>query len=422
MFSLFNKRSEERLEASAALAVQAAVRGNAARKKTRQEQEALRVIQARARMRIDDILFKRYEKEKEQAAVAVQKAARGRDARKAAKGKATTATTAKAAKGAAADQQKGAAEAPLRPEDISQQDMLMIQVESAAEALAASQEEAATYKQGWEALIALAGLAALPGLGAALAKLPQKLQEETEALARAAAAAPAPAFPAGWDSHQKVRHSGVRRVSRGLGFSPKGTAQRSCRRRRAGGCCSARRRRRRRPGGAKKAAGKAAGAKPSATPTPPKRPASAGAATKAGGKPAAAKPAAAAAKPAAAGGKAAAAGKPAAAQVAGGGQGGGWRQGRWRQGRRWQGGRRQTQSDGGAGGGAEAPAPAPPKPPPPPMTDEVRKVAYAVLATELGACDAKVAAMEAALAERHALIAGAVTSFSAKARAAVVNL
>ena len=48
------------------------------------------------------------------------------------------------------------------------------------------------------------------------------------------------------------------------------------------------------------------------------------------------------------------------------------------------------------------------------MTDEVRKVAYAVLATELGACDAKVAAMEAALAERHALIAGAVTSFSAK--------
>ena len=44
MFSLFNKRSEERLEASAALAVQAAVRGNAARKKTRQEQEALRVI------------------------------------------------------------------------------------------------------------------------------------------------------------------------------------------------------------------------------------------------------------------------------------------------------------------------------------------------------------------------------------------
>ena len=208
MFSLFNKRSEERLEASAALAVQAAVRGNAARKKTRQEQEALRVIQARARMRIDDILFKRYEKEKEQAAVAVQKAARGRDARKAAKGKATTATTAKAAKGAAADQQKGAAEAPLRPEDISQQDMLMIQVESAAEALAASQEEAATYKQGWEALIALAGLAALPGLGAALAKLPQKLQEETEALARAAAAAPAPApaaaaaataFPEGWD-------------------------------------------------------------------------------------------------------------------------------------------------------------------------------------------------------------------------------
>ena len=76
--------------------------------------------------------------------MAVQKAARGRDARKAAKGKATTATTAKAAKGAAADQQKGAAEAPLRPEDISQQDMLMIQVESAAEALAASQEEAAT--------------------------------------------------------------------------------------------------------------------------------------------------------------------------------------------------------------------------------------------------------------------------------------
>ena len=51
MFSLFNKRSEERLEASAALAVQAAVRGNAARKKTRQEQEVLRVIQARARMR-----------------------------------------------------------------------------------------------------------------------------------------------------------------------------------------------------------------------------------------------------------------------------------------------------------------------------------------------------------------------------------
>jgi len=95
MFSLFNKRSEERLEASAALAVQAAVRGNAARKKTRQEQEALRVIQARARMRIDDILFKRYEKEKEQAAVAVQKAARGRDARKAAKGKATAATTTK---------------------------------------------------------------------------------------------------------------------------------------------------------------------------------------------------------------------------------------------------------------------------------------------------------------------------------------
>ena len=42
-------------------------------------------------MRIDDILFKRYEKEKEQAAVAVQKAARGRDARKAAKGKATAA-------------------------------------------------------------------------------------------------------------------------------------------------------------------------------------------------------------------------------------------------------------------------------------------------------------------------------------------
>ena len=185
MFSLFNKRSEERLEASAALAVQAAVRGNAAQ----QEQEALRVIQARARMRIDDILFKRYEKEKEQAAVAVQKAARGRDARKAAKGKAATATTTK--KGAAADQQKGGAaaakaEAPLRPEDISQQDMLMIQVESAAEALAASQEEGATYKQGWEALIALAGLAALPGLGAALAKLPQKLQEETEALARAA--------------------------------------------------------------------------------------------------------------------------------------------------------------------------------------------------------------------------------------------
>ena len=37
MFSLFNKRSEERVEASAALAVQAQFRGNAARKRTRRD-------------------------------------------------------------------------------------------------------------------------------------------------------------------------------------------------------------------------------------------------------------------------------------------------------------------------------------------------------------------------------------------------
>ena len=155
-------------------------------------------------------------------------------------------------------------------------------------------------------------------------------------------------------------------------------------------------------GGAKKAAGKRpAKADPNAT----KRPAPAGAATKAGGKPAGAKPAAAGAKPAAAGQPAAAAaggGQPAAGKAAGGAKAGG-------AGPPVAGGRRQP-GDGRAGA-APAPAPAPPKPPPPPMT--VRKVAYEVK-PPLGACDAKVAAMEAALAERHALIAGAVTSFSAK--------
>ena len=173
--------------------------------------------EARARMRIDDMLFKRYEKEKEQAAVAVQKAARGRDARKAAKGKATTATTAKAAKGAAADQQKGAAEAPLRPEDISQQDMLMIQVESAAEALAASQEEAATYKQGWEAL---------------RARRPRGAARSRCGAREAAAEA------AGGDGGPRARRrrrtgtgAGGRgrghRVSRGLGLSPEGGGRHS---------------------------------------------------------------------------------------------------------------------------------------------------------------------------------------------------